>query len=235
MRITIISGQNHKGSSYTMGRMLAQKLAEDSSITEFFLPRDLNHFCLGCYACIEDEEKCPFWEEKKRIIDAMQASDLLIFTTPNYCMAPSGPMKSFLDMMFDCWMVHKPKEWMFQKKAVVISASAGAACGGVFKVMKSSLAGWGIPYIKAFGLPVNAMSWNGVPQKKKEIIEKKLSAIADKLQDLKPPRVGLGIKANFTMMRMLHIKGWDSSPTEAEYWKEKGWLGRNRPWKSRKL
>lgn len=43
-----------------MGRILADKLAEEEDIIEFFLPRDLNHFCLGCYSCIEDETKCPF-------------------------------------------------------------------------------------------------------------------------------------------------------------------------------
>ncbi len=214
-----------------MGRLLAEKLTDEENITEFFLPGELNHFCLGCYACIEDERKCPFWEEKKKIIDAMEAADLLIFTTPNYCLAPSASMKSFLNMMFDAWMVHKPKEWMFKKKAVIMSTSAGASCGNVFKVMKNSLAGWGIPYIRSFGLPVHAMNWNGIPEKKKEQIEKKLSAMAEKLKNNKPPHVGIGIKVNFAFMRMLHIKGWDSSPTEAEYWKEKGWLGKVRPWK----
>ncbi len=231
MKITTINGQNHKGSSYTLGRILAKKLTDEDSITEFFLPRDLNHFCLGCYACIEDERKCPFWEEKKKIIDAMEAADLLIFTAPNYCLAPSAPMKSFLDMMFDAWMVHKPKEWMFKKKAVIVSTSAGASCGSVFKVMKSSLAGWGIPYIKVFGLPVHAMNWNGIGQQKKKQIEKKLSAMAKKMKNNKPPHVGIGIKVNFAFMRMLHSKGWDSSPTEAEYWNEKGWLKKVRPWK----
>lgn len=231
MKITIINGQNRKGSSYTMGRMLAERLAGDDAITEFFLPRDLDHFCLGCYACIENEERCPFWGEKKRIIDAMEAAGLLIFTTPNYCLAPSAPMKSFLDLMFDAWMVHKPKAWMFAKTAVVLSTSAGASCRGVFKVMRASLAGWGIPRVLTFGLPVHAMSWSGVPPRKKAVIEKRLDALAAKLRGARPPRVGLGIRANFALMRMLHLKGWDSSPTEAQYWRERGWLGKGRPWK----
>jgi len=46
MKITIINGQNHKGSTYHIGRMLAEKLSQGDSITEFFLPRDMNHFCL---------------------------------------------------------------------------------------------------------------------------------------------------------------------------------------------
>ncbi len=72
MKIVTINGQNHKGCTYHIGRILADKLAKPEDITEFFLPRDLNHFCLGCYRCVEDETLCPFWDEKKRILDAME-------------------------------------------------------------------------------------------------------------------------------------------------------------------
>ena len=64
MRVVTINGQNHKGSTYHIGRMLADRLAAEGELTEFFLPRDLNHFCVGCYACIEDVERCPFFLEK---------------------------------------------------------------------------------------------------------------------------------------------------------------------------
>lgn len=234
MKIVIVNGQNHKGTSYHMGKALAQKLASENDTVEFFMPKDLNHFCLGCYACIEDETKCPFWSEKEKIVSAMQQADLFIFTTPNYCMAPSGAMKSFLDFMFDYWMVHKPKEWMFGKKAVVLSASAGATCKSVNQVVKKSLAGWGVSCIKTFGLPVNAKDWKGVPQTKKQKIEKKLSAIAKKLNENKKVKTSLSVKLTFAFMRMLHAKGWDSSPTEKQYWTEKGWMGKDRPWKKQK-
>lgn len=56
MKIVLIHGQNHKGSSYHIGRLLAEQFTE-SEVSEFFLPRDLEHFCIGCYNCIEDEEK----------------------------------------------------------------------------------------------------------------------------------------------------------------------------------
>lgn len=90
MNITIINGQNHKGSTWHIGRQLAGNLADNADITEFFLPRDMNHFCLGCYKCIENVEKCPFYPEKKVLLEAMERSELLIFTTPNYCMGPSA-------------------------------------------------------------------------------------------------------------------------------------------------
>ena len=53
MKITLIHGQNHVGSSCTIGRMLADQLADREDQTEFFLPRDLNHFYTGCCRCIE--------------------------------------------------------------------------------------------------------------------------------------------------------------------------------------
>jgi hypothetical protein len=71
MKIVMIHGQNHKGSTYNIGRMIANKISREDDIVEFFLPRDLNHFCLGCYACIEDVTKCPFYEEKNKIMSAV--------------------------------------------------------------------------------------------------------------------------------------------------------------------
>ena len=119
MIITVINGQNHKGSTYNIGKILVGNLG-GNEVHEFFLPRDLNHFCTGCCSCIKDESLCPFFEEKKRIMDAVEKSDLLIFTTPTYCMRTSAPMKAFIDLTFTYWMSHKPRASMFSKKAVVI-------------------------------------------------------------------------------------------------------------------
>jgi len=40
MKVLLISGTNHKGSTYTIGRMLADKLNADE-IKEVFLPKDM--------------------------------------------------------------------------------------------------------------------------------------------------------------------------------------------------
>ncbi|WMC92546.1 flavodoxin family protein [Kineothrix sp. MB12-C1] len=228
MKIVMIHGQNHKGSTFHIGRLLAKKLNMES--TEFFLPRDMNHFCIGCYSCIEDETKCPFWSEKKIILDAMEQADIFIFTSPNYCLAPSGAMKSFLDLMFDYWMVHRPKEWMFSKRAVVISTSAGASNNSAIKVVKNSLFGWGVPFVKSYGIAVQAMNWGMVKDEKKIKIEKDMTKLAKKLSCDKKPRVGIKTRFMFRMMGMMHSAGWDSSPVEKQYWEEKGWISGKRPW-----
>ncbi len=231
MKIPMINGQNHKGSTYHIGRLLADKLANEDKITEFFLPRDLNHFCMGCYQCIEDDTKCPYYEEKRIITDAMEKADLLIFTTPTYCMGASAPMKALIDQLFTYWMPHRPREWMFRKKAVVISTASGAGTGQAIKSVTKSLFYWGIPYIKSYGINVQAMNWAGVKEEKKIKIEKDMVRLARRLIHVETPRVGIKTKFIFMMMANMHKAGWDSSPVERQYWAERGWFNKERPWK----
>ena len=78
MKICIINGQNHRGSTYHIGRMLADKLADAGDITEFFLPRDFGEFCCGCTNCfMKSAEKCPHYEKLSPITRAVDEADLL--------------------------------------------------------------------------------------------------------------------------------------------------------------
>lgn len=231
MKVVLIHGQNHKGSSYHIGRMIADKMQGTNEITEFFLPRDLNHFCLGCYNCIEDDAKCPFYDDKRKIMDAVEAADVLIFTTPTYCMHASAPMKSFMDLTFTYWMVHRPRKCMFSKRAVVVSTAAGTGMKSAMKDITNTLFYWGVPYVKSYGVAVQAMSWDGVNEKKKVKIEKDTAKLARKLSVGKKPSVGIKTRFMFKVMGVMQSAGMGSSPAEKEYWEQNGWLGKKRPWK----
>ena len=96
MNIVIINGQNHKGSTYHIGRMLAERVG--GNITEFFLPRDFSDYCVGCSQCFEvGAESCLHYEAQQPIIKALDAADLIILTSPVYVYHASAPMKNFLD------------------------------------------------------------------------------------------------------------------------------------------
>lgn len=57
MKIAVINGQNHKGSTYHIGKQVADKLGGE--VTEFFLPRDFGDFCVGCTQCfLKSETLC---------------------------------------------------------------------------------------------------------------------------------------------------------------------------------
>lgn len=234
MKIVLIHGQNHEGSSCQIGRMVAGKISGEKEITEFFLPRDLNHFCLGCYQCIEGDENCPFHEEKKNMMQAVEMADALIFTTPTYCLRASAPMKSFLDLTFTYWMSHRPRKSMFSKRAAVISTAAGAGAKTAVRDIATALFYWGVPVVKSYGAALQAMNWDMVSEKKKEKTEKAAERIARALSDKKQPRVGMKTRFIFRMMAGMQAAGWGSSPTEKTYWEKNGWLGKTRPWNGAK-
>lgn len=230
MKIVMLNGQNHKGSTYHIGRMIADKIEGKNEITEFFFPRDLDHFCVGCYQCIEDFLACPYYEEKKKIIDAIDAADLLIVTTPTYCMHMSAPLKSFFDLTFDLWMAHRPMESMFKKKAVIVSTAAGTGIKSAMKDVEDCLFYLGVPKIYKCGMAVQAMNWDGVASDKKEKIGKMTDKLAKRLGQSSSTSVGIKTRFMFKIMGMMQTKGWNSSPVETKYWKEKGWLDGKKPW-----
>lgn len=228
MKITIIHGQNHKGSTYHLARSLAEKLGGD--IIEFFLPKDFNEFCTGCTNCfMYSEAKCPHYEKLSPITSAIDSADVLILESPVYVMHASGPMKAFLDHYGWRFMVHRPEEKMFSKQAVCISTAAGAGMKGANKDMADSLFWWGTGKIYKFGVAVNETSWNRVKDDKKLSYDKKLSTLAKKIAQ-KQGRVKPSVKTKviFNFMSIMQKNGFNKP--DMEYWKEKGWTGKNRPW-----
>lgn len=230
MKIVLIHGQNHKGSTWNVANILLNNITCDKEVVEFFLPRDLEHFCLGCYRCLEGREKCPFYEEKKRIDDAILKADLLIFTTPNYCMMPSAPMKAFLDLFFTNWMSHRPYGEMFGKRAVVISTAAGSGAGKAAKLVADNLFHWCIPEVHRYGVQVQAMNWAMVPDKIKQKIGRDMQKLGARLS--KQKKVHIDIKTRFIFMLGCSMQkaNWGASPSEKEYWEKQGWLSGAKPW-----
>lgn len=232
MKVLLVSGTNHKGSTYTIGRMLADKLDADE-IKEVFLPKDMPKHCCGCTRCImKDESKCPDYSLMKPITDSIDEADILIFTSPVYVLHATGQMKSLLDHYAYRWMVHRPEEKMFSKQAVCISTAAGGGMKSTNKDMTDSLKFWGVGRIYTYGAAVAAASWESVSASKKQKIEKEISRIAQKVKrrqnNVKP---SFKVKVLFYAMRQLQKSSW-SNPADNSYWKAKGWLEKKRPWKT---
>ena len=230
MKIVMINGQNHKGSTYHIGKMLADKVAGE--LTEFFLPRDFSEYCIGCTQCIVNaEEKCPGFEKQQPILKALDEADLIILTSPVYVYHVTGAMKNFLDHLGYRWMVHRPRQEMFHKQAVCISTAAGAGTKSTNQDMADSLFYWGVPKIYRIGIAVRAMSWSRVSDRTRADIDKKTTRIAQQIRkNHGKVHVGLKTKLYFHVMRMLQKKsGW--CEPDVKYWDEMGWKGSARPWK----
>lgn len=229
MKITIIHGQNHKGSTYHIARMLAEKL--DGEIKEFFLPKDFDEFCLGCTNCFgKNESLCAHYKKLKPITEALDEADVLIFASPVYVYHATASMKALLDHYGYRWMVHRPSETMFKKQAVCISTAAGAGMKSTNKDMADSMFFWGVAKTYKYGVAVRETSFDRVNEKIKRNIEKKTNALAKKIKSrngiVKP---GVKTKGFFNIMRLMQKRGWNEA--DCIYWKEKGWTEKKRPWK----
>ena len=229
MNTVIISGQNHKGSTYHIARSLADKLG--GNVTEFFLPRDFGKFCTGCNQCfMAGHEKCPHFSELSPITSAIDQADVIILASPVYVYHATGAMKSFLDHYGWRWMVHRPEEKMFRKQGVCISTAAGAGMKSTNKDMADSLFFWGVAKTYTYGNAVAAVSWDQIKPEKKAKIEKDVTSIAGRIKarhgKVKP---GLKTRGFFFIMHLMQRNGFNDRDTA--YWKEKGWTGSKRPWK----
>lgn len=230
IKTVIIHGQSHKGSTYHIAYGLAEKIGGE--ITEFFLPRDFGGFCIGCNQCFTVSEKnCPHYHALLPITTAMDKADVIILASPVYVYHATGAMKAFLDHYGYRWLVHSPEGSMFTKQGVCISTAAGAGMKPTNKDMADSLFFWGVARIYKYGKGVAAVDWNGVSDRKKRAIGKATDSLAGKIVrrygKVKP---GFKTRIMFFAMHLMQRNGFNRR--DADYWKEKGWTEKKRPWKA---
>ncbi|MDP4092972.1 MAG: NAD(P)H-dependent oxidoreductase [Bacillota bacterium] len=232
MKITVLHGQMHKGSTWNITQLFLEKLSDkNTEINEFFMPKHTPSFCIGCFNCFtKGEDKCPHADIVQPVVNAIEEADLVILESPCYVLGMSGQLKTFLDHMGYRWIPHRPHPKMFSKVGLVISTAAGAGAGKVTKALKDNLFYWGVGKVYRFGKNVGASSWETVKSEKKSHIENDVTQMAakilNKIGNVKP---GIKTKAMFKLMQMSQ-KSNNWNPTDKEHWVRNGWLNRNKPW-----
>ncbi len=232
MKVTIIHGQAHKGSSWNISRKIVEKLpAGTNEIEEFFLPMDAPGYCAGCYRCFkEGEDVCPHADKVQAVVRAMEEAEIVVIDSPTYCMRMTGQLKTLFDHFAYMWLSHRPNEAMFRKVGIVVSTTAGAGARGVTKDMAQQLFWLGIPRVYRYGKRVGAMSWQEVPEKTKAEIENDTKRIAAKAAARAgKARPDMRLRVLFRIM-MMNQKGNEWNMKDKDYWKEKGWLDGKKPW-----
>ncbi len=231
MKIVVIHGQSHEGSTCMVARMLAQQVGGE--IEEFFLPRDFDKPCLGCYTCFEKGlSRCPHYAALAPLEKAMLEADLLILASPVYVYHATGQMMSLLDHFGTWWMIHRPRPEMSRKQAVVIATAAGGGMKSTMKDMADSLEMWGVRKVYRLGFGVQAAKPDDIPERIRASIEKKTARLAQRIQK-DAGRQGCNARAKkwFALMRLAHRLASPMGP-DYEYWKAQGWHEKNRPWRT---
>lgn len=224
MKITVVHGQKHHGSTWNSTRLLRDFLmTENDECNEFFV-KDIPN-CVGCFTCIlKDEEKCPHRSLIQPIIHSLDESDIIIVETPNYCMGMTGQLKNFFDHMAYRWFSHRPLGEMKNKVAIAVSTTAGLGAKTATKQMAKQLFWWGVPKVYRLHEAVAASNWEEVKPEIKLKIERKADKIAKKARkNHKRVHWGMRQKLIFNMMGRMQKAGL-GTPKDATYWKEQGWI-----------
>lgn len=238
MKITLVNGTMRKNNSstYNCAKIFIENLTGENEVTEFFLPKDMPYPCTGCSQCIsKGEDKCPHYDSVKPIATALEKADIIILSSPVYVYDVSGQMKMLFDHLAYRWYPHRPHPGMFNKIGVTFSTAAGAGLGHTLKTMTNQFDFWGIKRIFKFGLAVNGVDWNNVPEKIKIKANKKLIKLAKKVNktqkkiDRLSPRPFTVIF--YYIMKMLSKSAWRVGTIDNDYWMKNGWLDGGKPWK----
>ncbi|MFV0528440.1 MAG: flavodoxin family protein [Lachnospiraceae bacterium] len=231
MKLVVIHGVGHKGSTYEItGHLLKHCAAEE--VSEFFLPQDMPHFCIGCNVCfIKGETACPHAKWIQPILLAMKKADVIVMTTPTYVLRTSGQMKALLDHFGFQFIPHRPDPELIGKTGVIISTAAGGGMQSAMKDIATSMLFWGLGRIHKYGIATHAISWDEVSAKKRAAIEKRTEKLAAKLKkEYTKRKMSFKGRAIFRALRIMMMKKVIDNPLDQVHWESQGWFSGRNPW-----
>ena len=197
----------------------------DVNITEFFLPKALPEFCLGCQRCLGGpNENCPHFEYVEPILTAILQSDALIFTTPHFSCNMSGAMKNLLDHLDFLTMNVAPRKAIFHKRAFIITTGSGSKAA--IKPIKSFLKNWGINRVGSYGIRMFTNKWDAMPAAMQKKHERKLCKAADRFYNAKTKRSNISTVFMFYMFKFVLKRYVGEGTYPFEYWKEQGFFSK---------
>ena len=231
MKITVINGTEVKGCTYHIKEEFLAPLRGGHEVTEFYLPRDMPHFCCGCKTCfVQDTARCPHNAQVEPIWNAVIEADLIVLTAPVYGLGIPAGLKALLDHFCVRWMVHRPDPAMFSKSAVVMTNCIGAGfmAKSSQRDIVNALSWMGVSRIRrlAIGL-LEGVIWDELSDKRRSNIIRKARRLASKHAHIRPAGKSLKTRAKFLMCKGMHkavLKNEETPGADNRHWLEMGWI-----------
>ena len=230
MKVAAVYGNARNGSTRHIAALVLGGIQKRTSLelVEVVLPRDLNHFCAGCFTCIlRGEQNCPHADAVTPIVKTLGEADLIILASPVYGLDVSGPMKTFIDHLCYMWLSHRPNPAMFDKLGLSVVTTAGAGAKHATKTLRSSLRFWGVKRIFSYRKAVGASKWSEVPEKRQAEMAREADALAAKIvktaakvKRIRPPFVRSVLF--YVMKGMMRKNTWN--PVDKAHWETQGWI-----------
>ncbi len=177
--------------------------------------------CKGCKVCCDrGEEYCPLKDDRDVLIEAMMASDGVVFATPNYSFQVSAIMKAFLDRLG--FAFHRPR--FFGKTFTSIVAQG--VYGGKKIVNYLDFVGRGLGFNTVKGTCI--MTLEPMTEKQQHKVNKAIAAQAKRYYArLEKPAYPVPSLIDLMFFRMARTKiqlELDDSFRDYTYYRDKGWF-----------
>ncbi|MGL4570750.1 MAG: flavodoxin family protein [Clostridium sp.] len=216
MKCLIVHGSPRRGNTWDVLNIVREQLndIEDIEYDIVELRKENLDICIGCFNCIiKGEEKCPHINKTKNLKDKMDGSDIIVLTSPVYSMQVSALMKNFIDHM--SYNFHRQR--LYNKKALVITTTAGAGHKETANYLKKVLQYWGIT--KVFTIPVAYRAEN-LTEKNKNFIINEAKSFKKYILKEKENKAGLKQVVMYNLWRgMSHKDG--SVNADYNFYKDK--------------
>lgn len=214
MNILIIHGSPRRGNTWNIVNRVREKINEkidvDYEIIE--LSKMKIPMCTGCFNCIlKSEEKCPHYESIKYINNKIDWCDAMIITSPVYSLQVSGQLKNFIDHM--SYNFHRPK--YFNKKALIITTTAGVNAKEISNYIKEVLTFWGIN--TTYKLPI--VYRNAKLEIYDKQIDKVLNEFIDTLKNNTFKSPTFKTIASYNVFRSMSTNLYTKGNPDYDYWK----------------
>lgn len=222
-KITVFIGSPRKQETYLAVQKFVESLKKHLAIDcEYVFLKDYNlQNCLGCGLCFESgEEFCPLNDDRDLLLEKMNASDGIVFATPNYSLQVTALMKNLLERL--AFVFHRPR---FFGKAFIAIVTQGIYGGdAIVKYLENVGGFWGFNVVKGCSLTVFSKKVN--EQKKIcQEIEKASMRFCKELTRTTPPEPTFFRLMMFRFIRTSHMHTNESIfERDYSYYKENGWF-----------
>lgn len=177
--------------------------------------------CRGCRVCFEKGEQfCPLRDDRDVLFEKINASDGVVFFTPNYCFQMSGIMKVFIDRFG--YSVHRPR---YFRKAFTCIVTQGF--GGGDRILKDiDFFANTVGFNTVKGTTVTGFDPRTEKQQKKvnrdlAAVSRRFYAMLEKPADAAPTLFQVFV---FRIGRCTIKQEADSASIDYRYYLDRGWL-----------
>lgn len=220
MKITVIHGSMRRGNTYALTQAVLERLKAhgDVELTEFRVSELELPFCASCHLCFErGEDACPHRAILRPVTDAIESCDALVASGVVYALHLNAAMKNLIDHL--AYYMHRPR--LFDKQALVVTTTAGAAERAVAKYLRHILNEWGITTVRSLSLKIQVKPFSLKPKQRA-----RMERVADAFyEDVKQRRLA---PPDFRTVILINaFRGMNSaekaiSPYDQAYWRETG-------------